>query len=135
MNIAQVENILSILSGVQISRIKDGKAMMTLLKDYASLRKIAKESADERNEIVLKFQADWKDELKEVAKSRENNEPVKGHDAFLEAERVANKALSDLLSAEVELSLKPVAIDAILGVSDITLEQAAVLVDCGLAKM
>ena len=130
-----IVNLATILGGIKINRIEDKDAKAALLKDYLALRKVAKEAEADRDEIVRKFQEDWKDELAAVEAYRREKKPVVGHLDYLEAERDANKAIQDTFAKEVELTLAPVPFDAIADVSeDITLEQVAFLQDNGIIK-
>ena len=130
-----IVNLATILGGIKINRIEDKDAKAALLKDYLALRKVAKEAEADRDEIVRKFQEDWKDELAAVEAYRREKKPVVGHLDYLEAERDANKAIQDTFAKEVELTLAPVPFDAIEDVSeDITLEQVAFLQDNGIIK-
>lgn len=131
--IDQIAGILQ--SGVSISKMEDRKAKRDLMDDYIALRKLCKEALADREEIIRKFQEDWKDELAAVEKYRRENKPVVGHLDYLEAERDANKAIQDLFGKEVELTLTPVSFDAFSGVSeDLTLEQLAFLQESGVIE-
>ena len=60
----------------------------------------------------------------------EEGKKVVGHDAYLEAERDANKAISDIFSREVEVDIQPVPMDdftTAIGDEELTLEQLAFL--------
>lgn len=130
-----IDQIAGILAGVKINRIEDKAAKSNLMKDYLALRKVLKEAQEDKDEIVRKFQEDWKDELAAVEKYRRENKPVVGHLDYLEAERDANKAIQDLFGKEVELTLTPVSFDAFSGVSEgLTLEQLAFLHESGVIE-
>jgi len=130
-----IDQIAGILAGVKINRIEDKAAKSNLMKDYLAIRKVLKEAQEDKDEIVRKFQEDWKDELAAVEKYRRENKPVVGHLDYLEAERDANKAIQDLFGKEVELTLTPVPFDAFSGVSeDLTLEQLAFLQESGVIE-
>ena len=133
--IAAIATAEGILSGIKLNRIADKGAKAALLKDYLAVRKVVNEAKNTKGEIVRKFQEDWADELPAVQAFRDKNEPVVGHDDYLDAEKDANKAIVDLLSAEVEIDLSPVESDAIMDFSeDITLEQIAFLQECGIIE-
>lgn len=135
MKVATVNEIVGILAGIKICKIADKQIKSTLINDYLHLRKFVKESEEDRQEIIRKFQDDWRDELTAVEALRQEGKPVSGHDAYLEAERDANKAIADLFSREVEVPLKPVSTDAFLSAipgEELTLEQLAFLEDSGL---
>ena len=88
-------------------------------------------------EIRAKFQEDWNDELDAVQAFRDKRKPVVGHDAYLEAERDANKAISDVLSADVEVDIKSAPMDdfmATCGGEELTLEQVAFLQEMGIIE-
>ena len=135
MNIATVNLAASILSGIKLNKINDKRVKATLLKDYLALRKVAKEADEDKNEIIKKFQDYWHDELSEVEAFRRENKPVEGHKEYLDAERDANKAISDILAGEADVKLTPIALDAVTSLSDdITLEQVAFLQEIGLIE-
>ena len=133
MKISAASTAASILSGIRLNRITDKDAKAALLKDYLALRRVAKEADADKDEIIRKFQEDWADELRAVQSFREKNRPVIGHLDYLEAEKDANKAISAIFSADVEIDLSPVEISAVADFSeDITLEQIAFLQECGI---
>lgn len=135
MKLSETLIVAEILAGIKINRIEDKGAKDALLKDYLAIRRAAKGAGESRDEIVRKFQEDWADELKAVRSFREKGKPVIGHLDFLEAERDANRAISDTLGAQVEVDIIPVKIEAVEAVSeDITLEQIAFLVDMGVME-
>ena len=135
MKVATINMIVGILAGMKLNKITDKKVKATLVNDYLLLRKFVKESESDRKELIDKFQADWADELDAVEAFRRENKPVVGHDAFLEAEKDANKAISDLFSAEVEVDIKSIPMDdfvASCGAEELTLEQLAFLQESGI---
>lgn len=138
MKLSVVNAIVNILAGMKISRIEDKEAKAVLLKEYLAARRFAKEAMDEKDEIIRKFQDDWADELPKVEAFRSQGKPVIGHLDYLEAERDANKAISDVFQREVDIDIVPVKTDAITGVSgvseNITLEDIAFLVDIGMLE-
>lgn len=133
MNLSVANLIAGILSGMKINRVEDKRAKAALLKDYLALRKACKEAEADKNEIITKFQDDWRDELASVQAFREKNRPVVGHNAYIEAEKDANKAIADIFSREVDIDLTPVDMVAFAGISDdLTLEQVAILQENGI---
>ena len=135
MKAAVAISLVEILAGIKINRIEDKDAKAALLKDYLAIRKVAKAAEADRDEIVRKFQDDWREELPAVEKFRREGKPVVGHLDYLEAERDANKAIVDTFSQEVDIDLAPVKMDAISAFSeDITLEAVAALADNGIIE-
>ncbi len=135
MKVAVAISLVEILAGIKINRIEDKDAKAALLKDYLALRKVAKAAEADRDEIVRKFQDDWREELPAVEKFRREGKPVVGHLDYLEAERDANKAIVDTFAQEVDIALVPVKMDAISAFSeDITLEAVAALADNGIIE-
>ena len=131
----KIINIDAILAASRISRIADKEVKDALLKEYLEIHKIAEAAKADQNEISRKFNADWRDEAIAVAKYREAGKPVVGHLDFLDAERDANKAIQDLLKAEVDIDITPVPMDEIMAVSeDITLGQIAMLQEYGIIE-
>lgn len=137
MTIATVNMLVSILGGIKLNKILDKKVKTALVNDYLHLRKFVKEGEAERQDLVDKFQADWADELDDVETLRRAGKKVVGHDAYLDAEKDANKAISDIFVREVEVDIKPVAIDDFMAScagEELTLEQLAFLQESGLVE-
>ena len=135
MKVSVIDTAASILSGIKINRVSDREAKSALLKDYLAVRRVAKKADDDKNEIITKFQDDWRDEIKAVRSFREKGKPVIGHLDYLEAERDANRAVQDIFSVDVDIDLSAVKLDAIADFSeDVTLEQVAFLVEVGILE-
>ena len=131
----KIINIDSILVASRINRIADKEVKDALLKEYLEIHKIAEAAKADQNEISRKFNADWRDEATAVAKYRNAGKPVVGHLDFLDAERDAEKAIQDLLKAEVNIDITPAPMDDIMAVSeDITLGQIAMLQEYGIIE-
>ena len=103
-----IDQIAGILAGVKINKVEDKAAKSALMQDYLALRKVLKAAQEDKDEIVRKFQEDWKDELAAVEAYRREKKPVVGHLDYLEAERDAKKAISDIFDREVEMELEKV---------------------------
>lgn len=137
MKLATINMLVSILGGIKLNKILDKRVKTTLVNDYLHLRKFVKEGEAERQDLVDKFQADWADELDDVETLRRAGKKVVGHDAYLDAEKDANKAISDIFAREVEVDIKPVPIDDFMtacGGEELTLEQLAFLQESGLVE-
>lgn len=135
MRLGDINVIVGILAGMKINRITDKKAKTALLNDYLHLRPHFKKANEDTEEIRKKFQEDWADELDAVQAFRDKRKPVVGHDAYLEAEKDANKAISDLYSAEVDVDISSVSIDEFMtscGGEELTFEQIAFLQETGI---
>lgn len=131
----KIINIDSILVASRINRIADKEVKDALLKEYLEIHKIAEAAKADQNEISRKFNADWREEATAVAKYRNAGKPVVGHLDFLDAERDAEKAIQDLLKAEVDIDITAVPMDDIMAVSeDITLGQIAMLQEYGIIE-
>ena len=131
----KIINIDSILVASRINRIADKEVKDALLKEYLEIHKIAEAAKADQNEISRKFNADWREEATAVAKYRNAGKPVVGHLDFLDAERDAEKAIQDLLKAEVDIDITTVPMDEIMAVSeDITLGQIAMLQEYGIIE-
>ena len=131
----KIINIDSILVASRINRIADKEVKDALLKEYLEIHKIAEAVKADQNEISRKFNADWREEATAVAKYRNAGKPVVGHLDFLDAERDAEKAIQDLLKAEVDIDITPAPMDDIMAVSeDITLGQIAMLQEYGIIE-
>ena len=130
MTIATINMLVSILGGMKLNKISDKKVKTTLVNDYLHLRKHVKDTEADRKELVDKFQSDWADELDAVEAFRRENKQVVGHDAYLEAERDANKAISALFERVVEVDIKSIPMDEFMascGAEELALEQLAFL--------
>ena len=137
MKLADINVAVGILAGMRLFRIADKKTRTTLVNDYGELRPIFKKASEDAEEIRNKFRQDWDEELDAVQAFRAKGRPVVGHDAYLEAEEGANKAIADLYLAEVEVDIVPVKKDDFFahcaGVADdLTMEQFFFLEDCGI---
>ena len=135
MKLSDVNVIVGILAGMKINRITDKKIKTALLNDYLHLRPLFKKANDDAEEIRKKFQDDWEDELDAVQAFRDKRKPVVGHDAYLDAEKDANKAISDLFSAKVDVDINSVPMDEFMtacGGEELTFEQIAFLQEAGI---
>lgn len=135
MKIGDICNAVGILAGMKLYRIPDKKTKTALLNDYRALRPHYKKATEESSEIRTKFQQDWDDELDAVQAFRDKRRPVVGHDAYLDAERDANKTIEDIYAGEAEVEIESVSMDEFLincGGEDITLEQVAFLEEVGI---
>lgn len=135
MRLADINVAVGILSGIKINRLADKRVKTALLNDYLALRPSFKRAKEDVEEMRDKFQQDWSDELDAVQALRDKRRPVVGHDEYLFAERDANKAIDDLLSADVEVDIKSVPMDDFIntcGGEDLTLEQVAFLQQVGI---
>ena len=137
MRLSDINVAVGILSGIKINRLADKRVKAVLLNDYLALRPSFKRAKEDVEEMRTKFQQDWSDELDAVQALRDKGRPVVGHDAYLVAERDANKAIDDILSAEVDVDIKSVPMDDfinICGGEDLTLEQVAFLQQVGVVE-
>lgn len=137
MKISVVNAIAGVLSGIKINKITDKAVKTALVNDYLHLRKFAKEASNDAEELRKKFREDWADELDAIVELRQSGKPVVGHKEYLDAERDANQAIQALYDNDVEVSLKPVKMDAFLtacGGEELTFEQLAVLQENGLIE-
>ena len=135
MKLSDVNVIVGILAGMKINRITDKKIKTALLNDYLHLRPLFKKANDDAEEIRKKFQDDWEDELDAVQAFRDKRKPVVGHDAYLDAEKDANKAISDLFSDKVDVDINSVPMDEFMtacGGEELTFEQIAFLQETGI---
>lgn len=135
MKTRDICNAVGILSGMKLYRIPDKSTRRVLLDDYRNLRPLFKKATEEATEIRTKFQQDWDDELDAVQAFRDKRRPVVGHDAYLEAEDDANKAIADIYAVDAEVDIKAVSMDDFLancGGEDLTLEQVAFLEEVGI---
>lgn len=135
MKTQDICNAVGILSGMKLYRIPDKSTRRVLLDDYRNLRPLFKKATEEATEIRTKFQQDWDDELDAVQAFRDKRRPVVGHDAYLEAEDDANKAIADIYAVDAEVDIKAVSMDDFLancGGEDLTLEQVAFLEEVGI---
>ena len=137
MTIATINMLVTILGGMKLNKISDKKVKTSLVNNYLHLRRFVKDTENDRKELVEKFQSDWADELDEVEAFRRENKPVVGHDSYLEAEKDANKAISDLFTKEVEVDIKSIPMVDFMtacGAEELTLEQLAFLQENGVVE-
>lgn len=137
MTIATIDMLVTILGGMKLNKISDKKVKTSLVNNYLHLRKFVKDTENDRKELVEKFQSDWADELDEVEAFRRENKPVVGHDSYLEAEKDANKAISNLFAKEVEVDIQSIPLDSFMafcGAEELTIEQLAFLQENGIVE-
>lgn len=137
MKLATINMIVGILAGIKLNKITDKRVKTTLVNDYLHLRKFVREAENDRQALVDKFQEDFADELDAVNAMRQDGKKVVGHDAYLEAEKDTNKAITDIFSREVEVSIKPLAMDDFMAAcsgEELTIEQLAFLQESGVVE-
>lgn len=134
MTFVVVNAVVNILSGIKLNKIPDKDTKEILVKDYLLLKKLVKEVEGEKQDIISKFQSDFQDEIQEVDALRQKNEPVEGHEEYLEAEKDAIKMINDAYAKDVEVSLTSVELDKFLaaaGEEALTLETISFLQENG----
>lgn len=137
MKLATINMIVGTLSGIKLNKITDKRVKTTLVNDYLHLRKFVREAEIDRQALIDKFQSDWADELPKVEAFRQDGKPVIGHDEYLEAEKDANKAISDIFAREVEVDIKSVPMDDFMTAcsgEELTIEQLAFLQESGVVE-
>lgn len=137
MKFSVVNSVVNILSGMKLNKISDKEVKNALVLDYLNLRKELKEINSYTQEIITKFQEDWKDTIPAVRKLRLENEPIVGYDEYLASERDANETIAEYLNRETGVDIKTVSVDAFvesLGDEDVSFEQIAFLQDCGILE-
>lgn len=133
-----IEAAWNILAGFDFSKIGDEKAVRALYRDYNIIRKTAKETISEKDEIKKKHQQMWAEELDDVNKQKQEivdklRTRVEGHDAYMKAEKAAELAILDIYDTEADIDTVPVKIDHFFGIS-IALEHLAILQECGIVE-
>lgn len=137
MKLATINMIVGILAGIKLNKITDKRVKTTLVNDYLHLRKFVRDAENDRQALVDKFQADWEEELPKVEAFRQEGKAVVGHDAYLDAEKDTNKAISDIFSREVEVDIKSVPMDDFMAAcsgEELTIEQLAFLQESGIVE-
>lgn len=137
MKLATINMIVGTISGIKLNKITDKRVKTTLVNDYLHLRKFVREAEIDRQALIDKFQSDWADELPKVEAFRQDGKPVAGHDEYLEAEKDANKAISDIFAREVEVDIKSVPMDDFMNAcsgEELTIEQLAFLQESGVVE-
>lgn len=135
MRLADINTAVGILAGIKINKIADKGIKTALLDDYLNLRPLFKKAREDVDEIRTKFQQDWDDEIDAVHALREKRMSTAGHEAYLDAETDANKAIDAVLSAEVAVDITCVPLDDFVnscGGDELTLEQIAFLQEVGI---
>jgi len=129
--------ITNILSGMKLNKIPDKNIKSILLWNYVTLRKIARDANDDTQEIIKKFQEDWRESISPVRTLREENKPVVGFDDYLAAEKDANEAISAIMEKEIDANIRPIELEGFIDAiddEDISFEQVALFKDYGLIK-
>jgi hypothetical protein len=137
MKLAVVYTVTGILSGIKINKISDKEVKNSLLADYLALRKIVKSVNEDKQELIDKFQSDWKDEISAVRELRSKKEPVEGHDEYLKAEAEANLILHKMDEVDAEVTIQPIKVDefvASVSEEELAFEQVAILLDNGILE-
>ena len=137
MKLATINMIVGTLSGIKLNKITDKRVKTTLVNDYLHLRKFVREAEIDRQALIDKFQSDWADELPKVEAFRQDGKPVVGHDEYLEAEKDANKAISDIFAREVEVDIESVPMDDFMNAcsgEELTIEHLAFLQESGVVE-
>lgn len=137
MKYFEIKALVDILAGIKLCKIPDSDVKGGILMNYLALRKIVKDVEADKQELVMKFQEDWKEERNAVIEHRKKKQPVEGHDDYLKAVDETNLILQKMDETEMEVSIKPVKMDkfvASIPGEEINLEQIAILVDCGILE-
>lgn len=137
MKYFEIKALVDILAGIKLCKIPDSDVKGGILMNYLALRKIVKDVEADKQELVMKFQEDWKEERDAVIELRKKKQPVEGHDDYLKAVDETNLILQKMDETEMEVSIKPVKMDkfvASIPGEEINLEQIAILVDCGILE-
>lgn len=137
MKYFEIKALVDILAGIKLCKISDSDVKGGILMSYLALRKIVKDVEADKQELVMKFQEDWKEERDAVVELRKKKQPVEGHDDYLKAVDETNLILQKMDETEMEVSIKPVKMDkfvASIPGEEINLEQIAILVDCGILE-
>lgn len=137
MKYFEIKALVDILAGIKLCKISDSDVKGGILMSYLSLRKIVKDFEADKQELVMKFQEDWKEERDAVFVLRREKKPIEGHDDYLKAVDETNLILQKMDETDIEVSIKPVNMDkfvASIPGEEINLEQIAILVDCGVLE-
>ena len=137
MKYFEIKAIVDILAGIKLCKIPDSDIKNGILMSYLALRKIVKDVEADKQELVMKFQEDWKEERNAVIELRKKKQPVEGHDDYLKAIDETNLILQKMDETKMEVSIEPVKMDkfvASIPGEEINLEQIAILVDCGILE-
>lgn len=127
--------ITNILSGMKLNKITDKAVKNALVWDYIALRKVARDANADTQEVITKFQDDWKEAIIPVRTLREADKPIVGYDEYLDAEKDANATIAAILEKETDVDIRPVGLERFLNAIDddeLSFEQVAVLKDFGL---
>lgn len=137
MKYFEIKALVDILAGIKLCKIPDSDVKGGILMNYLALRKIVKDVEADKQELVMKFQEDWKEERNAVIELRKKKQPIEGHDDYLKAVDETNLILEKMDETEMEASIKSVKMDkfvASIPGEEINLEQIAILVDCGILE-
>ena len=76
MKLSTINALCGVIQKIDTKEISDAKVRTALYNDYFYLRRFVKQAEADRQEVVSKFQQDWKDELAAVEAFRKENKPV-----------------------------------------------------------
>ena len=137
MIISKINNIVGILGGIGITKLPDKQVKTTILNDYLYLRKFIRDAEDESAEVSKKFREDWGEEMETVETMIVKNEPVVGHENYIEAKKDAEKILRDIMDRDVDIEIKSVQMDDFMNAcknENLTLEHIAFLQEVGILE-
>lgn len=125
----EIRDVVSVLCGINISKVSDLDIQTTLYDDYVLFRKIFHEVSAAVREIKEKFRKENSEEFRVVGKLREKNLPVEGHEEFLAAEEAAVNYMNKKWDEESEVAPKLIPFNSFVECvkNDLTLEQVAIL--------
>lgn len=117
---------IRILSGMKINKVSNPAVKLALLNDYIALKRAIQPAMEAKQEIVEKFQEDFREEIDAVNALRSAGKPVAGHDEYLAAEKDTDRILKQFDEEETEVILKKVSLDQFISStkeSDMSMEQ------------
>lgn len=138
MKLADVNAIAGVLASLKVNKITDRAVKEEINKSFVAVRKALRPFEKDRDELVEKFRADWKDEISSILANKDfdrTNYLVAQDDLNITIEKMLNEG-------EAEIAFTPVDADSLyapdLWGEDCTLGQiansVAFLVKHGVAK-
>ena len=138
MKLAEINAIAGVLAGIKINKISDRATREEISKSYLSVRKALRPFERDRDELVEKFRADWKDEIAAVLAKKDGDRA-----ALNQAQADLNAVIVKMLNeGESDVVFSPVKSEHLFApdiwgenatLGDIS-ETVAFLVKCGVAE-
>lgn len=109
MKLADINAIAGVLAGIKINKIADKSTKDEINKSFLAVRKALRPFERDRDDLVEKFRADWKDEITADLAKKDFDRT-----AFEQAKVDLNNTIAKMLNeGEAEVAFLPIKSDAL----------------------